>query len=235
MTEINFVEPDLSGFTFVDSVLWEDIKQDSRLTSKRCKDPLVPVINRSDLTGILNLHIMYLKYPEIPQVELDVITLTQFAVDYCRNHDSSRILIDSPSSSKVIKIEGVLDFCDFTLENLDKAEIMEKRGHTFVQRGRESRSRRGKNVRPVHLEGSVAWTLTSEGNRILVDSEDQDILEAHSWSCPGRAVTTTVNSDKITLSNILKEHWDIRGATWKHLNGDRFDFRRENLEIAKND
>lgn len=219
----------------------EDLKDSYRKTSKRCKDPGITVVNRSAAVEAIALFIMDNSLDlSIP----DEVTLTQFVVEYIRepNVNRSDVLIKSPSSSKVLKIECLSDFLRFYFDNQDRFEELESRGQSLVRSGvRSKREPRG-NVRESRIATGTLYdneynpstfeyaeTSTRCGTKILMDPERLEFLKKYSFSVATGIPTIFLDGRRTSVSEIIRE--ELGASRLEFLNENPNDFRSSNLKV----
>ncbi|CBA17743.1 hypothetical protein AHIS1_p031 [Acaryochloris phage A-HIS1] len=213
--------------------LIEDAQSCVRRTRKTCKTPNVRVINRTSLVECIAL---FIQSNEIDAPIPDVVTLSQFIVAYCSKNSSADILIDSPSSSKVIRAEGIPNIVAYYFDNLEDFEEHEARAQRLVKSGVNAKRRHAKNRREIievpAQNGTPAYlkTTTSCGREIFVSVSDRDLLESRSWNVTNNTITGYKRNGRVSLASLIRDRHEVEG--FRYLNGNSSDFRHENLEIV---
>lgn len=95
-----------------------------------------------------------------------------------------------------------------------------------------------RSIRPIRIEGNVAYVPLTHGREALIDVADVHLVEAWNWHVfsrhyyPYAARTTT---ERGVTKTILMHRFLLNapdGVQVDHISGDRFDNRRFNLRLA---
>jgi len=91
-----------------------------------------------------------------------------------------------------------------------------------------------KPIRPIRIEGDVAYVTLTHGYEAIIDAADVSLVEGVNWMAIVRHWTVYVhgrlNGKRRSLHRVLANPDD--GAEVDHVNGDGLDNRRANLRAA---
>jgi hypothetical protein len=95
-----------------------------------------------------------------------------------------------------------------------------------------------KKVRPIRIDGNVAYIKLTQGKEAIIDAEDIDLVSSFNWCAHGK--TSFYAARGVSLGNkktkIVFMHRVIaktpEGMDTDHINGNGLDNRKENLRHA---